>query len=83
MPSRYKLVRSHDPAAFLRITGSFLYANEAEYSLVLGLAEDLSQGHFQPEWPPQLLHIESGGEVTGVALRIDPRRLRFSPRIPK
>lgn len=74
MPSQYKLVRSHDPAQFLRTTGPFLYANEAEYSLVLGLAEGLSQGHIQPEWAPQLLHLEMSREVVGVALRIDPRR---------
>lgn len=74
MPSTYKLVCSHDPAAFLRATAPYLYANEAEYSLVLGLAEGLSQGHLQPEWAPQLLHLERGGEVVGVALRTDPRR---------
>lgn len=81
--AQFRLVRSHDPSGFIDATSDFLYSHEARYSLLLGLAENLSQRLSAHRVPPFLIHLENDGLVKGVCLRSDPARLVVSTWPPE
>ena len=73
--------RHPDGDAFLRRAQTWLVRNEAEYNLLLGLADRLrhSQEGYQP--PIYMATIERAGEVVGCAFRTPPHKLLLT-RLP-
>ncbi len=62
-------------AEFLDAVGATLYANEAESSLLLGIALRLADGHRYSDEAPFLACVEEGSTPLVIALRTPPHNL--------
>lgn len=62
-------------AEFLDAVGPTLYANEAESSLLLGIALRLADGHRYSDEAPFLACVEEGGRFPVIAVQTPPRNL--------
>ena len=79
--SQPKIVRYDGARAFLRRAEPWLLEREAENSLLLGVADSLSDNAQGYESPLYFATIERGGEVQGCAFRTPPYKLGLT-RMP-
>ncbi len=78
-----RVIRHPDAPSFLSAAGDFLYRDEAENNLALGIAETLDGNpRYYGDTPPYFATVVEGGRTVGAVLRTPPHNLLLT-RIPE
>ncbi len=72
------IVLDNDVQIFLKKSQDLLYKNEAQNSLIVGLASNILRGTLVPKLAPLFLRIEDAGRTVAVAMQTPPMNLLLS-----